>query len=163
MLINAFDLITFHSDLKAFIVWNNTVYTQSLFSSSQINSLISTKMKAVSGEIVYRSSYDRAYLLWDQVVMRHLCKVSWKKPCWSPSLPLCLGAALICRSFPWSLPEPCCNYACHVPCWSLPSDLTFWLDLRPASSLWTYPATTGLWLTLVPSLDLFCSSCWGIP
>lgn len=53
--------ITFHFDLKAFIVWNDTVYTQSIFSSSQINSLIGTKMKVVSGEIlVCHSSYNRA-------------------------------------------------------------------------------------------------------
>lgn len=147
--------ITSHFDLKAFILWIKPVYTQSIFRSSQITSLIGTKMKAVSGQIsVCHSSYDRAELLWDQVVRRDLCKVSWEKPCWSPLFP-----------FVWELHL----YACPSlgPCQSHAVVMLALYLADPYLLTWLSGLVSDLphpyGLTLVPSLDLLCSSCWDIP
>lgn len=96
---------------------------------------------------MYCRNFGRTQSLWYQAVTRHLCKESWDKLWWSPSLPLCLGAAFLCRSSLWSQR----THAIVMPakCLAHPYLLTFQLDLRPASSLRIYQETTAL-LFLLP-------------
>lgn len=62
----------------------------------------------------------------------------------------------------WSAASPACAWPCTplICSWPLTRRLTSRLDLGPSPSLWTFLASTGLWLTLVavtgPDPDLAC-------
>lgn len=73
--------------------------------------------------------------IWDQDVTRGLCKMSWEKPCWSPSLPVCFRAAFTLRS----LPEPLLSVSVLAMLLADPDlDLFSKLPPGPAPSLWTH-------------------------
>lgn len=90
------------------------------------------------------------------------CEKSTGKPCRRPPW-FCLAVA--CLSFVWELLAwALLPVLGHLPrwSWSWPTDLTSWLEPRPAALIWTWVAVVEVCLTLATISGRLCSPGSGI-